>query len=66
MLKLRTSVFRMLLLCLAAAVMLPPESAAQTVTGSISGTVHDPQGAVVPGATATVINESNSDSRVSL
>ena len=66
MLKLRTSVFRMLLLCLAAAVLLPPGSAAQTVTGSISGTVHDPQGAVVPGATATVINESNSDSRVAV
>ena len=66
MLKLRTSVFRMLLLCLAAAVMLPLESAAQTVTGSISGTVLDPQGAVVPGATATVINESNSDSRVAV
>ena len=66
MLKLKTSVFRMLLLCLAAAVMLPLESAAQTVTGLISGTVHDPQGAVVPGATATVINESNSDSRVAV
>ena len=44
MLKLKTSVFRMLLLCLAAAVLLPLESAAQTVTGSISGTVLDPQG----------------------
>ena len=66
MLKLKTSVFRMLLLCLAAAVVLPLESAAQTVTGSISGTVVDPQGAVVPGATATVVNESTSDSRVAV
>jgi hypothetical protein len=51
---------------LIAAVLLPLESAAQTVTGSISGTVHDPQGAVVPGATATVVNEATSDSRVAV
>jgi len=31
---------------------------AQGVTGTLSGTVKDPQGAVVPGATVTVINES--------
>jgi hypothetical protein len=30
---------------------------AQGVTGTLSGTVKDPQGAVVPGATVTVINE---------
>jgi hypothetical protein len=28
----------------------------QTVTGTITGTVRDPQGAVVPGATVTTIN----------
>ena len=66
MLKLKTSVFRVLLMCLAAAVLLPPALAAQTATGVISGTVVDPQGGVVPGATATVINEANSDSRVSV
>ena len=63
MLKLKTSVFRMLLLCLAAAVVLPLESAAQTVTGSISGTVVDPQKSIVPGATVTIVNEATSDSR---
>ena len=66
MLKLKTSVFRMLLLCLAAAVVLPLESAAQTVTGSISGTVVDPQKSIVPGATVTIVSEATSDSRVAV
>mgnify|MGYP003694561037 CR=1 FL=1 len=30
---------------------------AQAVTGTMSGTVVDPQGQVVPGATVTVVNE---------
>jgi hypothetical protein len=55
-----------LFVCLAAAILSPLESAAQTVTGSITGTVHDPQGGVVPGATATVVNEATSDSRVAV
>ena len=63
---LKTSVVRLLLACLAAVVLLPLESAAQTATGSISGSVVDPQGGIVPGATATVVNESNSDSRVAV
>jgi hypothetical protein len=53
-------------MCLAAAALWPVESAAQTVTGSITGTVHDPQGGVVPGATATVVNEATSDARVAV
>src|SRR5207237_10122029 len=35
----------------------------QSVTGSISGTVADEQGQVIPGATVTVINELTNDPR---
>ena len=45
------------------ALLLPASSAAQTVMGTISGTVVDQQGQVVPGATVTVINEATSDPR---
>ena len=37
--------------------------AAQAVTGTISGTIADQQGQVVPGATVTVVNEATNDSR---
>src|SRR6185503_7144916 len=46
----RLSVFVVLVLGLA----LP--SAAQTELGSITGTLKDPQGAVLPGVTATAVN----------
>src|SRR5688572_16942776 len=62
----RTSIIRVLLVYLLAAVLSPLDSAAQTTTGSISGTVVDPQGGVVPGATATVVNEANNDSRATV
>ena len=39
---------------------------AQAVTGTISGTVADPQGQVIPGATVTVINEATNDARVAV
>ena len=40
--------------------------AAQTVTGTIAGTVVDAQGAVMPGATVTVLNEATSAPRVTV
>ena len=46
------------------ALLFPGLAAAQAVTGTISGTVVDPQKAVVPGATVTIINEATTDSRV--
>ena len=46
-----------------AALMLAGGVSAQTVTGTISGTVVDPQGQVIPGATVTVINEATADTR---
>jgi len=51
-----------------AMVMAVPTSQAsgQTVTGAISGTVVDAQGAVVPGATVTVIDESTGSPRVAV
>ena len=42
----KTSISRVLLTSLAVVVLWPCESPAQTVTGAISGTVVDPQGAV--------------------
>ncbi len=45
------------------ALLFPGLAAAQAVTGTISGTVVDAQGQVVPGATVTVINEATADSR---
>jgi hypothetical protein len=42
----------------------PPFAAGQTASGAISGTVVDPQGAVTPGATVSVINEANNETRV--
>src|SRR5436309_12292275 len=39
------------------------EVAAQTITGTISGTVVDKSGAVVPGASVTLVNEGTEASR---
>jgi hypothetical protein len=50
-------------LLLTAATLLPCPAAAQNVTGTISGTVVDDQKQLVPGATVTVINEANNDTR---
>ena len=45
------------------ALSLSTAAAAQTVTGTISGTIVDQQGQVIPGATIAVVNESTTDSR---
>ena len=50
----------------AAALLAPHPAAAQAVTGTISGTVVDQQGSIVPGATVTIINESTNDTRVAV
>src|SRR4029450_8413141 len=44
---------------------LPRSSSAQTTTGAILGTVVDPQGQVVPGATVTVTDERTTEVRES-
>src|SRR5690349_9360210 len=44
-------------------VLLPRYGDAQAVTGTISGTITDSQGQVIPGATVTVVAEANSESR---
>jgi hypothetical protein len=54
---------RLLLTAAVAATLLPCPAAAQNVTGTISGTVVDDQKQLVPGATVTVINEANNDTR---
>src|SRR5690349_21374852 len=54
----------LLVLILSVVVGSAANAAAQTATGAITGSVVDPQSAVVPGATATIINESTGDTRV--
>ena len=65
MLSVRSGVLRAVVLPLAllAALALSRTASAQTTTGVISGTVIDPQGGVVPGATVTVTNEATNDAR---
>jgi hypothetical protein len=43
-------------LAIVAALVAPPPAAAQALYGSIVGTVSDPQGAAIPGATVTATN----------
>ncbi|HBB98686.1 MAG TPA: hypothetical protein DC054_25165 [Blastocatellia bacterium] len=52
-----------LALALLAVLVLSPAAFSQSVTGSISGVVTDPNGAVVPGATATLMNDKTGDKR---
>ena len=54
------------LAAIATLVLLPAFAAAQSVTGTISGTVADSQGNVIPGATITVIQEATNDQRVAV
>src|SRR6476646_8528958 len=58
---LRSGFIRVLLVTGAA--VWPHLVAAQSVTGTISGTITDAQGQVVPGATVTIISEANGDTR---
>jgi len=63
------SISRFQLACaavVAAALLAPHPAAAQAVTGTISGTVVDQQGSMVPGATVTIINEATNDTRVAV
>ena len=50
-------------LLVAGAAVWPRLVAAQAVTGTISGTITDAQGQVIPGATVTVIAEATTESR---
>jgi len=65
MLSVRSGILRAVVLpfALLAALALSRTASAQTTTGVISGTVVDPQGGVVPGATVTVTNEATNDAR---
>lgn len=53
----------MLVLALLTALALGSYAFAQSVTGTISGTVTDPNGAVVGGANVTLVNDQNKDQR---
>ena len=60
----RSGPWRLVFAALALAALLPNTASAQAVAGTISGTVVDPQGQVIPGATVTIIAEATSDTRV--
>ena len=51
------------LIFLTALLVLVPLALAQTPTGTIEGTVLDPSGASVAGATATITNNANGSSK---
>ena len=50
----------------ATVILLPCSTAAQAVSGIISGNVADPQGQVIPGATLTIVSEATNDARVTV
>lgn len=50
-------------LCMFAIVTLTTTTRAQSVTGTISGAITDPNGSVVPGASVTLVNDQTSDKR---
>jgi hypothetical protein len=56
--------FPALLLVATIAAFCPRLASAQAVTGTISGTITDSQGQVIPGATVTVIAEATNEPRV--
>jgi len=64
--RLRSGLLRCLLAAVVAVVLLPRSAAAQAATGTISGTVLDQQGQVIPGATVTVTNEATNEARVTV
>ncbi len=55
-------------LALVAAMLLAGSASAfaQAVTGTISGTIVDQQGQLIPGATVTIVNEATTDQRVAV
>src|SRR5882724_6004610 len=55
------SIFLLLAMCVT--VCLSSNAFGQTITGAISGTVTDPNGANVPGATITLTNDQTHDQR---
>jgi hypothetical protein len=55
---------RVVLAVLVALAALPPAAAAQSVSGSLAGTVVDQTRQLVPGASVTLVNEQTGDSRV--
>jgi hypothetical protein len=50
-----------LAIAIAVALLFPSAAAAQTLYGSITGTVSDTQGAAMPGVTVTAINTGTSN-----
>lgn len=51
-------------MALVAALALPRSASAQAASGTITGTVVDPQGQVVPGATVTIVDQGTNETRV--
>jgi hypothetical protein len=64
----KSGALRCIRVALVAAVFLSASASAsaQAVTGTISGTVVDQQGQIIPGATVTIVNEATTDTRVAV
>ena len=62
----RSGFLRALALVACAALSLPTPVAAQSVTGTISGTITDAQGQVIPGATVTIVSEATGEARAAV
>jgi len=63
MLTVRSGSLRALVFATCAAMLLPSSAAGQGNTGTISGTITDTQGQMVPGATVTLISEATGETR---
>ena len=62
----RSGVLPLVLLAILSMLGTARSADAQAVAGTISGSVIDQQGQVIPGATLTIINEATNDSRTSI
>ncbi len=66
MVRLTSGMLRCFFAVVVSSVLLAGSAFAQSSTGTMAGTVVDPQGRVIPGATVTIVSEATNDARDSV